>query len=192
MCSVAGITAQVNTLHLGLWGDCPPRARHRQIFLSFYLCRWRCQCLLSCYPVPFFHISHNSSKTTLSAPPLSYVSLVHRPAARTLQLSAQYNCNLSDFVDPLEAAIQSIKNICSILLCLTFVWLSYALLCVSVALSLSFRVTTGSCLPPSWRWRRWAPRTKESTPAWPSIPPWSRSAGGAPSASPCCPVRRTL
>ena len=141
VCSVAGITAQVNTLHLGLWGDSSSEGQAQadiSVFLSVSLTLPVFLVLLRC---PFFHISHNSSKTTLSAPPLSCFSLVHRPAACTLQLSAQYNCNLSDFVDPLEAAIQSIKSICSILPCHMFVWLSCALLCVSVALTLSLSLS---------------------------------------------------
>lgn len=54
----------------------------------------------------------------------------------------------------------------------------------------SRRGTTGSCLPLSWRWRRWARWMKDSTLALPSIPLSSRSARDAPSPSPFCLVKK--
>lgn len=69
---------------------------------------------------------------------------------------------------------------------------SLALCLTHSRMTFSLRGMTGSYLPLSWGWRRWARWMKDSTPAWPSIPLSSRSAKVAPSPSLCCLVRRHL
>lgn len=134
--------------------------------------------------VPLLFI-HNSKKQNKTFCPFTYLKLcvslsfpnLHRLFSLSPMLPVKDDLNLCDLVDS-----ESIKCI----------FASCPTLCSLVCLNLSLRVTTGSCLPPHSRWRRWARQMRERTLAWPSIPPWRHSTRNAPSASPCCPVRREI
>lgn len=102
-------------------------------------------------------------------------------------LSAQHIFNLYEFVDSLRAA----NNPANFFLLSALLSVCFTLLlspCISPSSSL--RVMTGFCLPLHWRWGRWVQWTKDHTLAWPYIPLWSHSTRNAPSASPCCLVRK--
>lgn len=208
VCSFTGITAQVNTLHLGPWGLLSEG--HTTADISVFLSLSYCHCQSLCFslshlfrfpPLSLFtlhyytQISQNNTFYHLSLFSILYVwhslsvSLFLQQASSIFHVfSVKNNFNLKEFVDPIRAANSS-DNKTFFTLCPAFC-LFHSLMLSRMSQSFSLRVMTGSYLPLRWRWGRWAQWMEGSTPAWPSTPLWSHSTRNAPSASLCCLVRQ--